>query len=45
MFAALCLNTAFIFVTYDPQITRDKEIGNRKQNFLDKRGTLSETNY
>ena len=30
---ALCHNTAFIFVTYDPQITHGKQIGNRKQTF------------
>ena len=31
---ALCHNTAFIFVTYDPQITHGKQMGNRKQTFL-----------
>ena len=30
---ALCHNTAFIFVTYDPQITHGKQIGNGKQTF------------
>ena len=43
--SALCHNTAFIFVTYDPQITHDKQIGNRKKTFWKKQGTLSETNY
>ena len=28
---ALCHNTAFIFVTYDSQITHGKQIGNKKQ--------------
>ena len=28
-----CHNTAFIFVTYDPQLTHGKQIGNRKQPF------------
>ena len=40
---ALCHNTAFIFVTYDPQIMHGKQTGNRKQTFLEKQGTLSET--
>ena len=36
---ALCHNTAFIFVTYDPQIVP----ANKLANFLEKQGTLSET--
>ena len=38
-------NTAFIFVTKDPQITQDKQIRNRKQTVWKKQCTLSETNY
>ena len=41
---AQCHNTAFIFVTYDPQITHGKQIVNRKTIFLEKQGTLCQTN-
>ena len=34
MSAARCVNnTAFIFVTYDPEMTHGKQIANRKQTF------------
>ena len=45
MSAAHCIKTQHLPVRYDPQITHGKQIGNRKQTFLEKQGTLSETNY
>ena len=32
----LCHNTAFVFVTYDPQITHGKQIGNTVEKKLEK---------
>ena len=41
----MCHDTAFILVTYVPQITDVKQNGNRKKKVLKKKGTpLSETN-
>ena len=37
--SGMCHNTAFIFITYNPQIMHGKQIGNRKQ------GTLNESYY
>ena len=33
----LCHNTAFVFVTYDPQITYGKQIGNTVEKKLEKK--------
>ena len=42
---AVCLNTAFIFITYDPQITHGKQIGNRKQTFCKNKATSTHTKF
>ena len=40
-----CVTTQHLSLlhNYDPQIMHGKQIGNRKQTFLEKQGTLSET--
>ena len=37
--------TAYVFVTYDPQIRHGEQIGNRKRAFWKTSGTLGETYY
>ena len=36
VYCVLCHNTAFVFVTYDPQITHGKQIGNTVEKKLEK---------